>query len=84
MQITVNIPDELAAELAAKVQSRGLALETYVEQLVVDQARQIAPGPPKKKIDLDTFFAEMAKGMEDVPVPPDFAFTRESIYSDHD
>jgi len=46
MQVTVHIPDSLAAE----VQSRGLALESYVQDLVASnttlpQTRLVRLGP---------------------------------------
>jgi hypothetical protein len=48
MQVTVNIPDHLAAQ----VQARGLALEAYVQGLVVSDAAalksrlvRLEPGP---------------------------------------
>ena len=48
MQITANIPDDVAAQ----VHARGLALERYVEELVVSHATtsqprlvRIGPGP---------------------------------------
>ena len=44
MQITVNIPDELASE----AQSHGLAVETYVEQVLQRQVATETPaGPPR-------------------------------------
>ena len=39
MQVTINIPDELAAQ----VRDRGLALEDYVRDLVVSGAAQANP-----------------------------------------
>jgi hypothetical protein len=40
MQVTINIPDELAAQ----VRARGLALEDYVRDLVASDAAQANPG----------------------------------------
>ena len=82
MQITIEIPDELAA----KAQARGLTPERYVESLVVDAART-APLPlptPKPSIDMETFLREMAAHSDKIPQLPDEAFTRESFYQDHD
>jgi hypothetical protein len=33
---------------------------------------------------LDKFFAEISAGSENKPLPTEHAFTRESLYSDHD
>lgn len=76
MQITVNIPDELAAQ----VQARGIALETYVEQLVVDQAdmSEIELDSAHTTADLEKFFAAMSAHSNKVPLLSDEAFTREN------
>jgi hypothetical protein len=80
MQVTVNIPDELAA----RVQSRGIPLQTYVEQLVEDQISHDLYTLSEKTVDLDRFFAEITIGSENIPSLSDQVFTRESFYSDHD
>jgi hypothetical protein len=82
MQITVEIPDEFAAQ----VQARGLTPESYVRSLIEDAARNAPlPLPPAKpKIDMQTFLREMAANSEKIPQLPDQAFTRESFYQDHD
>jgi hypothetical protein len=82
MQITIEIPDEFAAE----VKSRGLSPESYVRSLIEDAIR-ISPapsGPASQKMDIETFLREMAAHSEKIPVLPDEAFTRESFYQDHD
>jgi hypothetical protein len=82
MQITVEIPDEIAAQ----VQARGLTPESYVRSLIEGDARNAPlPLPPAKpKIDMKTFLQEMAANSENMPQLPDEAFTRESFYRDHD
>jgi hypothetical protein len=81
MQILVDIPDEIAAQ----VQARGLTPESYVRGLI-DAARTAPlPLPPARpKMDLDEFFQAMAAYSDKVPELPDEAFTRESFYQDHD
>jgi len=82
MQITVEIPDELAAQ----VQARGMSPEEYVRSLVEDAVRN-APSlaePPQPKRDMEAFFKGMAAYSEKIPQLPDEAFTRESFYQDHD
>jgi hypothetical protein len=58
MQITIEIPDELAA----KAQARGLTPEKYVQALVEDAARAVPlPLPPAKpRMDMEQFFEAMA------------------------
>ena len=38
MQVTINIPDQLAAEAAA----RGIAVDTYVEEVLAKQTQETA------------------------------------------
>ena len=77
MQVTVTIPDELAVEAEA----RGFALDAYIEKLVMERA---AADREKRLADLDKFFEDMATPSDKTPLLPLEAFTRESIYRDHD
>jgi hypothetical protein len=82
MQITVEIPDELAAQ----AQARGMTPESYVRSLIDNAARTALGFPPQSapKFDMQTFLREMAAHSDRIPQLPDEAFTRESFYQDHD
>jgi len=82
MQITVDIPDEAAAQ----AQARGLTPEIYVRQLVEDAVRTApAPLPPAKpSMNMEKFFDTLSAYSDRIPELPDEAFTRESFYRDHD
>jgi|HubBroStandDraft_5_1064220.scaffolds.fasta_scaffold12614_5 hypothetical protein len=87
MQITVEIPDELAAQ----VQARGLAPKSYIEGLIADQAALLeARGSlPDSSSDLspDDFNASLdalARYSNKIPSLPIEAFTRESFYQDRE
>jgi len=83
MQITVTIPDDLAAQVVA----RGLTPEGYVEELIAERAgvaSQAASDTSARLADLEVFIAEMGAYSNKVPVLPDDALTRESFYQDHD
>jgi hypothetical protein len=82
MQITVDIPDELAAQ----VQARGLTPESYVRGLIEEAARaeMTASRSPRERMDIETFIRNMAANSDKFPALPDEAFTRESFYQDHD
>jgi hypothetical protein len=81
MQITVDIPDEVAT----RARAQGLTPEAYVETLI---ASQPAPQPMESRevrvAKLEKFLVEMAKHSDTLPILPQAAFTRESIYRDHD
>lgn len=82
MQITVEIPDELAAQ----VRERGLTPESYVRGLIADASRaeSATSGASSGKMSVDEFIRAMAANSEKIPQLPDQAFTRESFYQDHD
>lgn len=87
MQITVEIPDELAAQ----VQARGLAPKSYIEGLIADQAALLeARGSlPDSSSDLspDDFNASLdalARYSNKIPSLPIESFTRESFYQDRE
>lgn len=82
MEITVHIPDEVAAQAREK----GLTTETYVEKLVVEHVspRQQQSATAARMARLDEFFEDMAAHSAKIPLLPDHAFTRESFYADHD
>lgn len=44
MQVTINIPDQLAAEAAAK----GLAVDVYVEKVLAEQTQRHASHDERK------------------------------------
>jgi len=79
MEITVHIPDELAAEAEA----RGLRPEVYVEQLL---ARQVTRQPVSKLRTADEIRAwldSLAQFSDKIPPLPE-SISREWIYQDHD
>jgi hypothetical protein len=82
MQITVEIPDELAA----RARARGLTPEAYVKGLIEEAVQETPsePGPDQPKRDMEAFFKAMAANSDKIPQLPDEAFTRESFYQDHD
>lgn len=82
MQITVDIPDDFAAQ----VKARGLTPESYVRNLIEDAVRTTPTTlpPAKPKMNMEEFFRAMAAYSDKIPQLPDEAFTRESFYQDHD
>lgn len=82
MQITVTIPDDVAAQAHA----HGLTPESYVEKLV--SGLSSVPRPEKTKeqrmADMERFIEEISRNSENIPLLPDEAFTRNSFYNDQD
>ena len=62
MQITVTIPDELAAQAHA----HGLSVEAYVQSLVAEARRtSLSPGRPRTPEQIEAFFEAMAEGSQE-------------------
>ena len=83
MQIIVTIPDELAAQ----AQAQGLTPESYVEKLVAEQAATPRGYGAGGRLTREEFHANLdakTQYSDKIPSLPDEAFTRESMYSDHD
>lgn len=81
MQVTVNISDELAAQ----IQARGLTPQNYIEGLIAEQTAT-ASRAVTHKLSLEEFEAsldELTRYSGKIPVLPSEAFSRESLYEDH-
>ncbi len=77
MQVTLTIPDEVAAQ----ARDRGVPLDEYVLGLI----EQAVPHPAKRKRTVEEFHAwleEYTQYSEKMPVLPDEALSREAIYDD--
>lgn len=79
MQITVTIPDELAA----RARARGISIEVFVQNLVTEAAQKPLPAhPPRTPEQIEAFFDAMTEGSQTLPALPTDGFTRESFYED--
>lgn len=81
MEMTVNIPDELAAEARA----RGVTPEAYVEAVLARQvASRTADAKPRRTSEeIRGWLDELAQLSERIPPLP-ATISREWIYQDHD
>ncbi|HSU32589.1 MAG TPA: hypothetical protein VLJ11_15255 [Bryobacteraceae bacterium] len=79
MQVTLTIPDDIAAQ----AQARGLSVEAYVQDLF-EKALSDGQQPPhaRTREEIKAFFRAMAEGSERLPKLPTAHFTRESFYED--
>jgi hypothetical protein len=79
MEITVNIPDELAA----RAEARGLRPEAYVEEIL---AQQVAASPAtqlRTPEEIRAWLDSLAQFSDKIPPLPE-TISREWIYQDHD
>ena len=84
MTLNIELAPEVEARLAVQAQAQGVDLPTYAS-VVLEQAasRQVSP----KSASLSEFEAalnRLAAHSDNFPLLPDEAFTRESMYRDHD
>jgi hypothetical protein len=80
MQITLTIPDDIAAQ----AQAHGLSVEAYVQNLIEQQVRsqERQTAPVRTREEIDSFFSAMSEGSQRLPLLPTSSFTRESFYED--
>lgn len=81
MEITVKIPDELAAQ----AQAHGVPLEAYVEELLAQQVARRSPGvrQPRTPEEIRAWLDSLSQFSEKIPALPE-VISREWIYQDHD
>ena len=83
MTITLEIKPEVQAELARQADAHGGSsrmLQSCSKRLFISRRREEAePGPVGENT-----FREMGQFSHKIPSLPDDAFTRESLYQDHD
>jgi hypothetical protein len=80
MVVTVNIPDELAAEAKA----RGLSLEAYVQEILAQQlARPTQTQRPHTQKEIREWLDSLAQFSDKIPPLPE-TISREWLYQDHD
>jgi hypothetical protein len=80
MEVTVKIPDEIAAQAEA----RGMRVEAYVQEIL---ARQVRPAlearTPCSSQEIRAWLDSLAQFSDKIPPLPD-TISREWIYQDHD
>jgi hypothetical protein len=80
--ITVDIRPEVQAELARQAAAQGRAVEAYAASLLEEAVH--LPASRLNQDRLENTLREMAQFSHKIPALPDEAFTRESLYRDHD
>lgn len=84
MSIVVDIKPEVQAELGRQAAARGVEVGAYAATLL-EEAAQVSAGSKKlSQSQLDNTLRELAQFSHKIPLLPDEAFSRESLYRDHD
>ncbi len=81
MSVTIELPPEIEAGLAAQAAARGLSLDRYLRQLLEGQAPagRRTPLTPAQRA---AFWRDSASALPRTPPLTDDAISRESIYRD--
>ncbi len=80
MEVTVKIPDELAA----RAKSRGLRVEDYVAELLAQQfePQQAGASQVRSPEEIRAWLDSLAQFSDKIPALPE-VITRDWIYQDH-
>ena len=83
MTIKLELKPEVEASLVARARARGVTLDTYLQSVL----EQIGENEDTPRASLEEFKATLdalAEMGRNLPPLPSAAFSRESIYQDHD
>jgi hypothetical protein len=84
MTITIDIRSELQAELSRQAAAHGVDISAYAVTLLEEAAHVPAGSKTLSQSQLENTLQELAQFSHKIPVLPDEAFSRESLYRDHD
>jgi hypothetical protein len=84
MSIHLELKPEVEERLGREAEAVGLSVEAYVEDLIERQVTRPLEGASRIDLEeLDSVMDALSEGSEGRPTPPPEAYTRESIYREH-
>ena len=83
MTVRLDLKPDVEANLAAQARARGISLDAYLQSVIEDLARTESAVPASLQ-DLEATLDALAEMGKDLPHLSSSAFSRESIYQDHD
>jgi hypothetical protein len=84
MTIIVDIRPEVQAELSRQAAAHGVDIGAYAASLLEEAAHVPSVSKTISQSELDNTLEELAQFSHKIPLLPDEAFSRESLYRDHD
>jgi hypothetical protein len=84
MTIIVDIRPEVQAELSRQAAAHGADIGAYAASLLEEAAHVPSGSKTISQSDLDNTLQELAQFSHKIPLLSDEAFSRESLYRDHD
>lgn len=83
MTVTVNLPAEMAEQLRAEAEAKGVTVDELVRDVLVSHV----PAPDPNRLPYEEWHRRWKEFLANLPqtdvVLPDEAMERESIYGDH-
>jgi predicted transcriptional regulator len=83
MSISIELKPEVEELLEQEAKAKGISVESYVEELIEQQVSQPHKTSHIGSEEIDRALDSLAEGSDDRPVLQPEAYTRESIYQDH-
>jgi hypothetical protein len=84
MTIIIDIKPEVQEELSRRAAAHGVDIGAYAASLL-EEAAHVPAGPKTlSQSQLENTLQELAQFSRKIPLLPDEAFSRESLYEDHD
>jgi predicted DNA-binding protein len=83
MSISIELKPEIEERLEQEAAAKGVSVQSYVEELLEQQVSQTDKISHAGAEEIDHVLDALAEGSENRPVLPSEAYTRESIYHDH-
>jgi hypothetical protein len=84
MTIIIDIKPEVQEELSRRAAAHGVDIGAYAASLL-EEAAHVPAGPKTlSQSQLENTLQELAQFSHKIPLLPDEAFSRESLYEDHD
>jgi hypothetical protein len=84
MSIIIDIKPEVQVELSRQAAAHGLDVGAYAATLLEEAVHTPAGFKNLSHSELDKTLEELAQFSHKIPLLPDEAFSRESLYRDHD
>jgi hypothetical protein len=84
MTIIVDIRPEVQAELSRQAAAHGVDIGAYAASLLEEAAHVPSASKTISQSELENTLQELAQFSQKIPSLPDEAFSRESLYRDHD
>ena len=83
MPISIELKPEVEEPLGREASAKGVSVEAYVEDLIEQQVTRPREASRIDLEELDRVLDALSEGSENNAAPPPEAYTRESIYQEH-